>query len=385
MHESKMDAIGRLAGGVAHDFNNLLAAIVAAAEHLADSPEFKKGNEEVCEVLDWIQTSAQRGALLSRQLLDFSRPLSEGRVPLDVNASLENVIGVLGPTLGASIEVRTALGHDRVLVCGNESRLQASLMNLALNARDALPDGGEIVFSSGIEEIGETDPRFAGFSMVPGRYVRIEVRDSGTGIPEEIIGQVFEPFFTTKSPGEGSGLGLPLLYNFVSEMRGGVSIESSTGVGTQVAILLPLVEEAEERLSRPLVFEAAGSSSGTILVAEDEEIVRRVLVKMLSAIGFEAIECADGQEALREYAARSEGVDLVLLDVRMPICGGIDVLRALRTSNSEVPVILMSGNLSRAELDSLEDRECLGDFSVLNKPFARLELTKAIGQALRVE
>lgn len=378
---SKMDAIGRLAGGVAHDFNNLLTAIVAAAEQLGGCPELEKGSTEAQELLGWIQTSAQRGSYLTRQLLDFSRPQSEDWEVLDVNDALRGVIGILGPALGTHIRVRERLGSGPLPVLGSASRLEASLMNLALNARDAMPDGGEILFSTGLEEIVEPEVRFAGFPMVPGGYARIEVRDRGTGIPDEMIGKVFEPFFTTKAPGEGSGLGLPLLYNFVSEMRGAVSIESLAGRGTQVCVLLPLVD-LESAASAPSTCRGSECAGGTVLVAEDEDIVRQVLVKLLQTLGFEVIDCADGEEALREYAAHEPRIDLVLMDVRMPVRGGIDTLRVLRRADSPVPVILMSGNLSLSELESLEDRDYLGKLSVLNKPFGRPELAKAIGEAM---
>jgi len=377
---AKMDAIGRLAGGVAHDFNNLLAAIVAAAEQLGDRPEMREGSAESEELLAWIQASAQRGACLTRQLLDFSRPQSEEREVVDVTDSVRGVVAILGPALGTHIRVRTDFGCERLPVCTSESRLQASVMGLALNARDAMADGGEILFSTGLEMIVEPDVRFAGFPMRPGRYARIEVKDRGAGIPEAMLGKVFEPFFTTKPPGEGSGLGLPLLYNFVSEMGGGVHIESSAEQGTQVCILFPLAP-SELAVSQPLDLREGEGPGGTILVAEDEDVVRQVVVKMLQGSGFVVIGCADGEEALREYETHRMDVDLVLLDVRIPVRDGIDTLRSLRRAGSRVPAILMSGNLSRAEVEGLPDREFLERFSILNKPFGRPDLTKAIEEA----
>ena len=378
---SKMDAIGRLAGGVAHDFNNQLAAILASADQLAERPEFADGNEDVRELLEWIHTSAQRGACLTRQLLDFARPQSEGLEVIDVNDSLRAVIAILGPVLGTSIRVRAELGSARLPVLGSASRLDASLMNLALNARDAMPEGGEILFLARVEHLVEPDLRFAGFRMLPGSYARIEVEDGGTGIPDETLGKVFEPFFTTKAPGEGSGLGLPLLYNFVSEMGGGVSIESSTGKGTRVTILLPLAPSPPAALADS-IGDRRSRVGGSVLVAEDEEIVRRVLVKMLTHDGFEVVGCANGEEVLRECGADRPGFDVVLMDVRMPVLGGIEALRGLRARGSRVPVILMSGNLAGAEVEALADHESLGDFSVLNKPFGGPELAKAIGEAM---
>lgn len=382
-HGSKMEAIGRLAGGVAHDFNNLLAAIVAAAEQLVGRPAFHEGDADARELLHWIQASAQRGACLTRQLLDFSRPQAEVLELLDVNDSLRATLGILAPALGAQIRVRTEFGCKRLPVLGSEGRFQASLINLALNARDAMPDGGEILFSTAREEIWEPDVRFAEFPMVPGEYARIDVRDRGIGIPPDVLGKVFEPFFTTKAPGEGSGLGLPLLYSLVSEMRGAVHIESAAGQGTQVSILLPLT--SQRSAARPPSTSGEGKLvGGTILVAEDQHIVRQVLIRMLRTAGFEVIASADGEEALREFRAHASDIDLVLMDVRMPVLGGVDALRGLRGVGSRVPVILMSGDLSRSELESLEDRESLGGFSVLNKPFGRPDLTKAIEEAMAV-
>ena len=378
---SKMDAIGRLAGGVAHDFNNQLAAILASADQLAERPEFKNGNEDARELLEWIQVSAQRGACLTRQLLDFARPQSEGQEVIDVNDSLRALVSILGPVLGTSIRVRAELGSVPLSVFGSASRLDASLMNLALNARDAMPEGGEILFSARVHHLVEPDLRFAGFRMVPGSYAQVEVEDGGTGISDETLGKVFEPFFTTKAPGEGSGLGLPLLYNFVSEMGGGVSIESSPGKGTRVAILLPLAQRPPDALAAS-TRKPRRRVGGTVLVAEDEEIVRRLLVRMLARDGFEVVDCENGEEVLRECGADRPNFDLVLMDVRMPVLGGIEALRGLRAIGSRVPVILMSGNLAGAEVEALTDHESLGDFSVLNKPFGGSELAKAIGEAM---
>ncbi|MFP8876379.1 MAG: response regulator, partial [Myxococcota bacterium] len=297
------------------------------------------------------------------------------------NDSLRAVVAIVGPVLGTSIRVRAELGSARLSVLGSASRLDASLMNLALNARDAMPEGGEILFSARVDHLVEPDLRFAGFRMVPGSYVRIEVEDGGTGIPDETLGKVFEPFFTTKAPGEGSGLGLPLLYNFVSEMGGGVSIESSPGKGTRVAILLPLAQPPPTELADS-ARKRRRRAGGTVLVAEDEEIVRRLLVKMLTRDGFEVVDCENGEEVLRECGADRPHFDLVLMDVRMPVLGGIEALRSLRAGGSRVPVILMSGNLAGAEVEALTDHESLGDFSVLNKPFGGSELAKAIGGAI---
>ena len=380
-HASKMEAVGRLAGGVAHDFNNLLTTIVVATEELAGSPAFGKGSHEVEELLFWIRGSAERGVCLTRQLLDFSRPQSEDRELLDVNASLRGVVAILGPALGERIKIRADFAKESLPAFVSEGRLQASLMGLAFNGRDAMPDGGELRFSTGLDRIDRPEQCFAGSPMTPGRYVRIEVRDQGVGIPEAMLGTVFEPFFTTKAPGEGTGLGLPNLYSFVSEMGGGVRVESSVGEGTRVCILLPLAAH-DEAVQLPEPPERPESASATILVAEDEEIVRQVLLRMLRATGYHVIGCRDGEEALREYSAHASSVDLVLLDVRMPIRGGVDVLRGLREAGSQVPVILMSGNLSRAEVASLGEREFLGNFSVLNKPFGRPDLTKAIEEAM---
>ena len=373
----KMDAIGRLAGGIAHDFNNLLMTILSASSRLRDPVASLPDPNPASQYLTWIDMSANRGAALTRQLLDFSHVPTSDSGPIDVNQSLRRLIGMLDSVLGSPIAVKTELHSSPLVTVGDVARFESGLMNLAVNARDAMPDGGTLRFRTTPCNLDPEDPRFAAFQLETDRFIRIEVIDDGTGIASEIIGNIFEAFFTTKPLGQGTGLGLSLFYTYTREVGGAMEIESEPGEGTAVSIYLPHSDQ--------LVFDTAESAepaptgNETVLLAEDEPGVAEFLALLLSEAGFDVISCADGREAVEKFHKYRDSLDLVLLDYRMPELNGIEVFDVIHEVSPEMPVILMSGNIPASKLQDLQKN---GLRDVLRKPCSDSDVLKSVRRAI---
>ena len=376
----KMEAIGRLAGGIAHDFNNLLMTILTAADQLGETSGRPSSSERKTELLGWISTAAQRAAVLTRQLLDFSHVQEGGSRVIDVHESLERMIDVLTSTLGSSIDVVSEFSPDCLYTVGDVARFESGLMNLAVNARDAMPGGGMLRFRTGESKLDREDPRFAAFQLEGDRFVCIEVSDTGAGIQPEVKEKIFDPFYTTKTVGKGTGLGLSLFYTYTREMHGALEVESEPGVGTSVRIYLPLsgAPLANEEMARPT---PTSRPEETVLLAEDETIVAELLRSILNESGYEVIVCADGREAVESFRASGESVDLALLDYRMPVLDGLEAFDAMQAEAPHVPVILMSGDISAAQSEALKAH---GLSAVLRKPCSRDEVLCAVREALDV-
>lgn len=374
----KMEAIGQLAGGIAHDFNNLLMTILGATDQLRGRMGRSSDEEEPLELLGWVETAAHRAALLTRQLLDFSHVQTAEPAVIDVKESLDRLIELLGATLGSSIEVVSEASARRLYTRGDVARFESGLMNLAVNARDAMPEGGILRFRSGELGLDPDDPRFAAFQLKGERFVSIEVCDSGTGIPPELQEKIFDPFYTTKTMGKGTGLGLSLFYTYTREMGGAIEVESQPGVGTTVRVLLP-VSDAPSTPVEPEPPTPTSHRHETVLLAEDESIVAELLRSVLSEGGYSVIGCADGQEALERFLDSRSSVDLVLLDYRMPVMDGIEAFDAIHAAAPEVPVVLMSGNVSATQVEALRAR---GLSAVLRKPCSREEVLREVRKTL---
>ncbi|NRA07044.1 MAG: response regulator [Myxococcales bacterium] len=376
----KMEAIGRLAGGIAHDFNNLLMTILTAADQLDETSARSPSSERRRELLGWIATAAQRAAVLTRQLLDFSHVQEGGSRAIDVHESLERLIDVLSSTLGSSIDVVSEFASADLYSVGDVARFESGLMNLAVNARDAMPGGGTLCFRTGETRLDPSDPRFAAFQLEGDRFVCIEVSDTGTGIDPEVQEKIFDPFYTTKTVGKGTGLGLSLFYTYAREMRGALEVESEPGVGTSVRIYLPFCGApfVNEEVARPT---PTSRPEETVLLAEDEAVVAELLRSLLNESGYEVIVCADGREAVERFRASGVSVDVALLDYRMPVLDGVEAFEAIRAEEPGVPVILMSGDISAAQLGALKAR---GLSSVLRKPCSRDEVLREVREALDV-
>ncbi|MCB9593275.1 MAG: response regulator [Sandaracinaceae bacterium] len=369
-HAQKMDAVGRLAGGVAHDFNNLLTSILGCAEILERDAE----GDDQRALLELVVGAARNAADLTGQLLAFSRaaPLDVHPVPLDalvaqVGALLERTVD---PQISVELDLR--LGAD-VAVLGDESRLQSAFLNLGLNARDAIRGAGQITIRSDRVDLDEEACRRHGGEVSPGAFARVRVTDTGVGMDPQTRSRIFEPFFSTKQTGRGTGLGLAAVYGSVSSHGGVITVQSRPGDGASFEVLLPITDS-------PRAIEGddvALTGQGAILVIEDDEQVRMVVERMCARLGYQVAVTASGEEGLAALDAARP--DVVLLDVRMPGMGGHETLARIRERDAELPVIVVSGFVEEPELDAMRR---LGTAGFLQKPVALAELSRALRAAL---
>ena len=368
----KMDAIGHLAGGVAHDFNNLLTVITANTSMLQRAGSSRS--------LDSIAQAADRAAMLVRQLLAFSRQQVLQMRELELNMTIANLAKVLERSLRDDIEVRVELSDQLVWARADGVLLDQVLMNLAVNAQDAMPDGGSLELSTALVWLARDD-LFELPSLSPGAYVRLRVRDSGTGIAPEQLSRIFDPFFTTKEPGKGTGLGLATVFGIVRQHGGALTVSSELGAGTTFSLFLPATAESMQVSARAAALAELSEPRGgpeSILVVEDEESVRTLVREVLELNGYRVRAVSSGAEALRESPA--EGFDLVLTDMIMP--GGVsgpDLADRLRTLKPSVKVIYMSGYTGELAGRGLELREGV---NFLPKPFGPNPLLACIRACL---
>ncbi|MGH9534789.1 MAG: PAS domain S-box protein [Terriglobales bacterium] len=353
----KMEAMGRLAGGIAHDFNNLLTVITGYSDiallRLQQPEGLRKPLEE-------IKRAGERAAGLTRQLLAFSREQALAPQVVDLNRLVETMEQMLRPLIGEPIAVRLRLASHRAFVRADPAQIEQMLLNLAVNARDAMAEGGELTLTTGQVEIPVPTPPHAG--PAPGRYVLLCVQDTGTGIPPEIQSRIFEPFFTTKERGKGTGLGLAMVYGIMRQSGGYVEVKSEPGQGSQFFLYFPVVEEKEA--PEPQVAPRADAPAATILIAEDEDGVRSLVRDTLAAHGFHVLESRDGREALQICAEHPGRIDLLLTDVVMPNLDGRRLAERLHAMRPETKILFMSGYAD----PQLGDNRKLGQF--LQKPFA---------------
>ena len=334
---ARMESIGQLAGGIAHDFNNLLAVILNyadfAADELADRPEVRKDVDEV-------RRAAAQAADLTRQLLVFSRREIVTPRPLDLNAVVGEMESLLRRTLGNHIELRTTLDGTPGTVLADPGAVEQVLVNLAVNSRDAMPEGGRLGIRTARVEL---DDEYASIhpETRPGTYAELTVEDTGAGMAAETVARAFEPFFTTKGRGEGTGLGLATVYGIVTQAGGSVTIYSEEGRGTAVKVYLPLTERtAQRRTDRATPPRGRGE---TVLVVEDEDAVRAMAKRILGANGYAVLDVSGGFEALRLCERPETEFDLLLTDVIMPGMLGTEVAKRARALRPGLCVLYMSG------------------------------------------
>ena len=368
----KLEAIGRLAGGVAHDFNNMLTAIggytAFALEHAAEGSPLEAD-------LDEIRKATDRAALLTRQLLAFSRKQVLTLELLNLNGIVVEMQSMLRPLIGEDIVLKTELDPALGPIEADPGQLHQVVMNLVVNARDAMPNGGDLTIETAnadVEEIGDG-------SIEPGRYITLTVRDAGEGIDEETLGQIFEPFFTTKDAAKGTGLGLATVYGIVKQSGGYVEVESEVGVGSAFRIYLHRVDDARQHRPEPALITpppdpGTPQTAKRVLVVEDEEVVRGLVRQMLVGEGYEVLVAQDGEEAIE--LAGSNTFDVLLTDLTMPKVGGREVAERLRESQPALKVVYMSGYAEDLPPGALPPAT-----SFLGKPFTFAELTETV-QAL---
>lgn len=373
LQAQKMEAVGTLASGVAHDFNNLLTAIQGFAElAMTSTPESGPLHDD----LEKIRSAAERGAALVRQLLLFSRREKMQLVPLDLNRTTQGIAKMLCPLIGEDIVVDVVLGEDLWPIMADEGNIQQVLMNLTLNARDAMPDGGTLTIrtenvASGEEcctEVGECGA---------GRLVCLSVEDTGTGMDEATRARIFEPFFSTKGPAKGTGLGLAVVYGIVEQHRGWIDVESAPGRGSAFRVCLPTTDvgPAPSRSSCTDAERARGEGE-RILVVEDEEAVRDLAMTVLRDNGYEVFGAASAAEALSVFSREEGRFDLVFSDVVLPDRTGVQLAQHLLTESPELPVLLSSGHAE----DKSQWSEIQSDrLSYIQKPYSLPDLLRTVG------
>lgn len=370
----KMEAIGKLAGGIAHDFNNLLTVIKGYTQ--LSLYDLKKG-DPIRENITVIQKAADRAADLTRQLLAFSRrQVMEIRVH-DLNSLLKNMDKMLHRVIGEDIELVTILAEDLGRVKADPGQIEQAIMNLAVNARDAMPSGGKLTIETANVELDETYARNH-VAVTPGRYVMLAVSDTGVGIPPEVKERIFEPFFTTKEVGKGTGLGLSTVYGIVKQSGGNIWVYSEPGQETTFKIYLPRVDEALTE-TKEIREEEVLHGSETILVAEDEEGVRKLAVQILEKQGYRVLEVSEGSEAIRICKENEGPIHLLLTDVVMPGMSGRELADRLLSLHTEIKVLYMSGYPDNAIVHHgvLEK-----GMNYIQKPFTVEGLVRKVRQAL---
>ncbi|HET8836961.1 MAG TPA: response regulator [Gemmatimonadales bacterium] len=365
---AKMEAIGRLAGGLAHDFNNQLYAVGGFANFVARENSLSpQARHDVLE----IQKAAERMASLTRQLLAFSRQQVLQPETLDLNEAVRETQSMLQRLLGSHIPIEATLASEPLWTKVDRSQLLQVLMNLAINARDAMPEGGQLALTTGLRafEREEFSP-FAGTKVAPGRYAVLTATDSGTGIAAADLPHIFEPFFTTKEIGQGTGLGLATVLGIVSQSQGHVWAESAPDGGARFTVLLPLTAAPAAAASASIGGDAVAAPRGRVLVVDDEEQVRTIVTRALAELGYQVTEARHGEDALKQLEAAGGGVDVVLSDVVMPVLGGIQLARRLAERWPALPVVWMSGYTRDAAFGDGVARD--------NQPFLQKPIEEAV-------
>ncbi|RAK36855.1 PAS domain S-box-containing protein [Actinoplanes lutulentus] len=367
----RMESLGKLAGGVAHDFNNILAIIVNYTDFAVEEAA---GNEALSDDLKHVRNAADRAINLTRQLLTFTRGDTIQPQDVDLNEALAEVQAMLGRTIGAHINLITVPSADPVTVFADPGQVQQILLNLAINARDAMPDGGTLVLEANAAALdgGELDMQPP---LPAGTYARLLVSDTGEGMPPEVAERIFEPFYTTKPTGKGTGLGLATVYGIVTEACGSLNVYSEPGVGTTFRIYLPLVT-SPERVGAAVQRQAPPDGAGrTVLVVEDEAVLARVVTRILAGGGYHVLTATGGEEALALF--RQHGCDALLTDVIMPEMSGRRVAEVIHESRPELPVLYMSG-YSNGLLGTTHVLD--EDIAFIEKPFTAHDLLMKLGE-----
>jgi two-component system, cell cycle sensor histidine kinase and response regulator CckA len=375
----KMEAMGTLAGGVAHDFNNLLTVILGNTEIAFEKLSIA---DPVRPRLAEVEKAARRAAVLTGQLLAFSRRQPIQRRTINLNDTISEIMKLVHRIIGADVEVRVTAGANLSPILADPAQIEQVIMNLAINARDAMPHGGQLSIETSSIVLDESNQSQHNYAK-PGNYVRITVSDSGSGMNEETKARLFEPFFTTKDVGKGTGLGLSMVYGIVKQNEGHINVYSEPGHGTAFKIFLPSVESAIENDAAAVQPPFLGGKE-TVLVAEDEEPLRNLARDVLEGLGYTVLLAKDGQEAVEMYEDNRERIDVLLMDVVMPGIGGAEAYEQIRKLGGDVPLVFMTGYSP----ENVEDRfgkqvkSLAGKATVIQKPYSLDTLGRTIRERL---
>ncbi|MCK5816991.1 MAG: response regulator [Candidatus Marinimicrobia bacterium] len=373
----KLKAMGQLTGGIAHDFNNMLATILGFAELLSEDLQ---DNEEHSYYCKNITDTCERAATLTNQLLTFSRKQSKQTTAIDLHSLILGSIDLLRHSLGKNISIKQKLGAKEHFIMGEFAQLQNILLNMGFNARDAMLDGGIIELTTENVTIYEKDILLLPVDIETGNYVVLHIRDTGTGMEKEVLDKIFEPFFTTKQAGKGTGLGLSTTYGTINAHNGSIFAESTPGKGTVFHIYFPV-----SNLKPQKDIEKKASSSrnsveiGTILIIDDDEAIRRMLMKTLKYVGYDVLEAKLGELGINLYKQKKDQISAVILDVIMPEMDGVKIYKALKKINPNIAVLVSTGYASNKQTIELKE---LGVKAFLKKPYRQSELVEAVNKII---
>jgi PAS domain S-box-containing protein len=370
----KLEAIGQLAGGIAHDFNNMLSGIMGSAELIAN---FYPDDPKVVKYSKIITDAASRAGSLTSKILAFARKSNIVSSKIDIHILVKDAVSLLKRSVDKKIIIKTQLNAEKSIVEGDSSQLENIFLNLGINSSHAMPDGGEIVFASRIVEFDEKYCILSSFELEPGKYIEIEVRDTGTGIAHEHLEKIFDPYFTTKESGRGTGLGLAAVYGIVQQHKGSVSVYSEKGAGTVFHINLPLSDGSSsinENYKSELFL-----GQGRVLVVDDEEIIRNVAKNILESLGYEVITAENGKKGLEIFLKEKDLIDIVILDMIMPEMNGKECFEEIKKISPDAKVVLSSGFSRDEDINELKKQGLSG---FLRKPFHSAELSRILKDIL---
>ncbi|MDD4356858.1 MAG: response regulator [Smithellaceae bacterium] len=378
IHSQKLEGIGQLAGGVAHDFNNILTAIIGYAQLVYLNMQQDDTNRgHIKHILDY----SEKAATITKGLLAFSRRQTTNLSSFNINDLISDFQKLLLRLMPENIEIQTQFTSQKLSVLVDQVQMEQVIMNLATNARDAMPDGGLIIIATNMMDINQEFVQANGYGRT-GSYAQITVADMGKGMDQQTLEKIFEPFFTTKEQGKGTGLGMTIVYNIISRHNGFITVESEPGRGTRVRILLPIIETVESVHGNKMEEFIDQGRARTILVAEDDSGVRDLITTILTERGYQVIGAADGVEAVSLFRENKEKVALVMLDGIMPKKNGREAYREIRAIKPEMKVIFMSGySENMLDFDHLQDRK----IHFLQKPVLPLDILRKIQELLGPE
>ena len=374
-HAQKMEAVGTLAGGIAHDFNNILNVIMGYGAMVMDKLEADSpSKEQMNEVL----IAADRAADLTKRLLVFSRKQVVEVKPVNINELILGLQKMLVRIIRENIDFNLDLADRPLIVLADAGQIEQVLINLAANARDAMPEGGRLTIGTGLEEMDDEYVAAYGYGK-PGRYALITVADTGHGMDAETQKKIFEPFFTTKGIGEGTGLGLAISYGIIKQHNGYIKVYSEPGQGTVFKIYLPLSEEAASADKKTEAAVPVKGGNETILVAEDDASLRKLTRIVLESFGYSVITAEDGEDAITKFMENRERISLVLLDMIMPKKNGKEVSEAIRKVSPRIKILFVSGYT----MDIIKTKELTeAGFDFIHKPFRPKDLLIKVREVL---
>jgi two-component system cell cycle sensor histidine kinase/response regulator CckA len=378
----KMESIGQLAGGIAHDFNNMLAGIGGYAQLI--KRQFAKDNPKLDQYIETILKASERAADLTNKLLAFARKGTYQMVPVDIHIAIAEVLQLLAHTVDKKIEIRQHLNARPSTVKGDPTQIQNILINLALNARDAMPRGGIMSFTTASIELQPSDKRCTDFNLKPGWYMSITVADSGTGMDKTVLDHIYEPFFTTKGVGKGVGLGLASVYGSVKDHAGHIDVVSLPGEGSTFTVYLPqleapvLITPAATPKSEPTIDHSKGQ--GHILVIDDERIVGELCEEILTIHGFTVTFYSNSPQGVSYFQQHSAEIDVVILDMIMPQMSGDECLREMLKVRPDTAVIISTGYDFTSKTQKIITKGIAG---YIHKPFSEDAVLAAVNGAMR--